>query len=132
MDNRDRIIEGAAELFKTYGMRSVTMDFLANHLGMSKRTIYEIFSDKDELLIGEKGRLNEPALFAPKLPFATQDAVASQEHDRVVEDVRLAIVLVIGVQDVVDRVGVTQQIEVSAGQGPQPHEVSQFALDPGV
>lgn len=52
MDNRDRIIEGAAESFKTYGMRSVTMDFLANHLGMSKRTIYEIFSDKDELLIG--------------------------------------------------------------------------------
>jgi len=39
-------------LFKTYGMKSVTMDFLANHLGMSKRTIYEIFSDKDELLIG--------------------------------------------------------------------------------
>lgn len=28
------------------------MDSLANHLGMSKRTIYEIFSDKDELLIG--------------------------------------------------------------------------------
>jgi AcrR family transcriptional regulator len=28
------------------------MDSLANHLGMSKRTIYEVFSDKDELLIG--------------------------------------------------------------------------------
>ena len=27
------------------------MDSLANQLGMSKRTIYEIFSDKDELLI---------------------------------------------------------------------------------
>jgi AcrR family transcriptional regulator len=52
MDNRNRIIEGAAELFRTYGMKSVTMDSLANHLGMSKRTIYEVFSDKDELLIG--------------------------------------------------------------------------------
>jgi len=52
MDNRERIIEGAADLFKVYGMKTVTMDFLANHLGMSKRTIYEIFSDKDELLIG--------------------------------------------------------------------------------
>ena len=52
MDNRDRIIEGAAELFKTYGIKSVTMDSLANHLGMSKRTIYEVFSDKDDLLIG--------------------------------------------------------------------------------
>jgi AcrR family transcriptional regulator len=52
MEIRDRIIEGAAELFKTYGIKSVTMDSLANHLGMSKRTIYEVFSDKDELLIG--------------------------------------------------------------------------------
>ena len=52
MDIRDRIIEGAAELFKTYGIKSVTMDSLANQLGMSKRTIYEVFSDKDELLMG--------------------------------------------------------------------------------
>ena len=52
MDIRDRIIEGAAELFRTYGIKSVTMDSLANHLGISKRTIYEVFSDKDELLIG--------------------------------------------------------------------------------
>lgn len=52
MDSRDRIIEGAAELFSVYGIRAVTMDSLANHLGMSKRTIYEVFADKDELLIG--------------------------------------------------------------------------------
>jgi TetR/AcrR family transcriptional regulator, cholesterol catabolism regulator len=52
MDNKSRIIEGAAELFKTYGIKSVTMDSLASHLGMSKRTIYEVFSDKDELLMG--------------------------------------------------------------------------------
>ncbi|MCX6321869.1 MAG: TetR/AcrR family transcriptional regulator [Bacteroidia bacterium] len=52
MDIKNRIIEGAAELFKTYGIKSVTMDSLASHLGMSKRTIYEVFSDKDELLIG--------------------------------------------------------------------------------
>ena len=59
MDNRERIIEGAAELFKTYGIKSVTMDSLANHLGMSKRTIYEVFSDKDELLIGVLKRMAE-------------------------------------------------------------------------
>lgn len=52
MDNRERIIEGAAELFKTYGIKSMTMDSLASNLGMSKRTIYEVFSDKDELLMG--------------------------------------------------------------------------------
>lgn len=52
MDSRERIIEGAAELFSIYGIKAVTMDSLATHLGMSKRTIYEVFADKDELLIG--------------------------------------------------------------------------------
>jgi len=51
MDSRDRIIQGAAELFRTYGIKAVTMDSIATQLGMSKRTIYEVFSDKDELLI---------------------------------------------------------------------------------
>ncbi len=51
MEIKDRITEGAAELFRTYGIRSVTMDSLATHLGMSKRTIYEVFSDKDDMLI---------------------------------------------------------------------------------
>jgi len=51
VDIKERIIESASELFKTYGIRSVTMDSLANQLGMSKRTIYEVFSDKDELLM---------------------------------------------------------------------------------
>jgi len=52
MDNRNRIITEAAVLFRTYGIKSVTMDSLASHLGMSKRTIYEIFANKDELLVG--------------------------------------------------------------------------------
>lgn len=52
MDNRERIIEGAAQLFRMHGIKSVTMDSLATHLGMSKRTIYEIFSDKDEIMLG--------------------------------------------------------------------------------
>ena len=51
MDVRKRIVETAAGLFRTYGIRSVTMDSIAGHLGMSKRTIYEIFSDKDDLIV---------------------------------------------------------------------------------
>lgn len=52
MDYRQRITEEAANMFRTYGIRAVTMDMLANQLGISKRTIYEIFRDKDELLKG--------------------------------------------------------------------------------
>jgi len=39
-------------MFRTYGIRAVTMDMLANQMGISKRTIYEVFKDKDELLKG--------------------------------------------------------------------------------
>jgi len=52
MDYQQKIIEEAAVMFRTYGIRAVTMDMLASQLGISKRTIYEVFSDKDELLKG--------------------------------------------------------------------------------
>jgi len=52
MDNKQRIIEEAAVMFRTFGIRSVTMDMLANQMGISKRTIYEVFEDKDDLLSG--------------------------------------------------------------------------------
>jgi TetR/AcrR family transcriptional regulator, cholesterol catabolism regulator len=59
MDNRERIIVAAAGLFRTYGIKSVTMDSIASHLGISKRTIYELFADKDELLGGVLSWMNE-------------------------------------------------------------------------
>lgn len=52
MNYRQKILEEAAAMYRTYGIRSVTMDMLANQLGISKRTIYEVFKDKDELLKG--------------------------------------------------------------------------------
>ncbi len=52
MEIKERIIEGASQLFKMYGTRSVTMDSLASHIGISKRTIYENFQDKDEIFEG--------------------------------------------------------------------------------
>jgi len=52
MDYRQKIIEEAAKMFRTYGIRAVTMDMLATQMGISKRTIYEVFRDKDELLKG--------------------------------------------------------------------------------
>lgn len=35
-----------------FGIRSVSMDDIANHLGMSKKTLYQYFADKDELVTG--------------------------------------------------------------------------------
>jgi AcrR family transcriptional regulator len=48
---KKRIIEEALGLFGRSGVKSITMDDLAQHLGISKRTIYENFKDKETLLI---------------------------------------------------------------------------------
>ena len=47
----ERIIVESGQLFGKYGIRSMTMDALAEKMGISKRTIYERFKDKDTLLL---------------------------------------------------------------------------------
>ncbi len=49
---KQKIVQAAAEQFMHYGVKSVTMDDIATTLGMSKRTIYEHFTNKRELLSG--------------------------------------------------------------------------------
>jgi AcrR family transcriptional regulator len=48
---KDRILVESGKLFGRYGIKSMTMDALAEELGISKRTIYERFKDKDTLLL---------------------------------------------------------------------------------
>lgn len=50
MDLRQRIIEGAHTLFVQYGVRSVSMDDVSRSLSMSKKTLYQYFTNKDELV----------------------------------------------------------------------------------
>jgi AcrR family transcriptional regulator len=50
IDNKERILAKSSELFMQYGIRSVSMDDIAGALGMSKKTIYQYFADKDELV----------------------------------------------------------------------------------
>lgn len=49
-DTALRIKEKAHQLFMQYGLRSVSMDDIASGLGMSKKTIYQFFADKDTLV----------------------------------------------------------------------------------
>jgi AcrR family transcriptional regulator len=46
----ERIRMKAEALFMQYGLRSVSMDDIATSLGMSKKTIYQYYADKDELV----------------------------------------------------------------------------------
>lgn len=47
---RERIIETAVKAFAAQGIKSITMDDIATSLGISKRTLYEVFPDKETLL----------------------------------------------------------------------------------
>ena len=47
---KERIIDQAMQMFATQGIKSVRMDDIAQHLGVSKRTLYELFGDKEGLL----------------------------------------------------------------------------------
>ena len=47
---KDRIIIHSMELFAKKGCKTITMDDIAASLGMSKRTIYENFSNKNDLI----------------------------------------------------------------------------------
>ena len=50
MDTERRIIEAASDLFRKYGVKSVTMDDIANDISVSKKTIYQFFKDKNAIV----------------------------------------------------------------------------------
>ena len=50
-DLRERIVTTASRLFKAQGVKQVRMDDIARELSISKKTLYELFSDKEELLL---------------------------------------------------------------------------------
>jgi AcrR family transcriptional regulator len=45
-----KIIQKATEMFLTLGFKSVTMDDIANEMGISKKTIYQHFENKNDLV----------------------------------------------------------------------------------
>lgn len=56
---QEHIVETAQKLFYRYGIRSVTMDFIASELGMSKRTLYENFENKEALVIASLEKIRK-------------------------------------------------------------------------
>jgi AcrR family transcriptional regulator len=78
-----RITEKAQELFFRYGLKNVTMDDIATHLGMSKKTIYQYYTDKDALIdaVVQKEIDND----------VTECAVHRQKCENAVHEVFLAL-----------------------------------------
>ena len=54
-----KIIETATEMFLTHGFKSVTMDEISSKMGISKKTIYHHFENKNDLVEATTLRLFE-------------------------------------------------------------------------
>lgn len=51
MISRERILTNALDMFNRHGVKAVTMDDIAKELRISKRTLYEHFDNKEDILI---------------------------------------------------------------------------------
>ena len=51
---KEEIIRITQTLIARNGIRAVRVDEIVQTLGISKRTLYEMFADKDELIMGMK------------------------------------------------------------------------------
>ncbi|MBX0292745.1 TetR/AcrR family transcriptional regulator [Hymenobacter sp. HSC-4F20] len=50
MEIKDRILQAARDLFTSNGIKGVSMDDIATHLGISKKTLYKWFENKDQIV----------------------------------------------------------------------------------
>jgi AcrR family transcriptional regulator len=75
-DNKEKLLKGAEDLFMRYGVRSITMDDIARHLGISKKTIYQHFADKDDVVVSvAKSRLEKQRQQFDKVTAESKNSV---------------------------------------------------------
>ncbi len=73
---QNRILNKARELMFQTGVKHVTMDELANQLGISKKTIYQYYKDKDSLVTAVvENELANHALICDNSMLAAENAV---------------------------------------------------------
>jgi AcrR family transcriptional regulator len=58
---QERILETADRLFYGQGIRAVGVDTIADEIGISKRTLYNYFPSKDDLIVAYLSRRLQPA-----------------------------------------------------------------------
>lgn len=78
MEIRERILRMADELFRQYGIKSITMDDIARQLSVSKKTIYTHFSTKNDIV-------DEVIISSMQRIIADMNAISDKAKDAVDE-----------------------------------------------
>ena len=74
--NRDEILENISDIFIRYGIRSSSMDDIARYLKMSKKTLYSMFGNKEDVVDQvTQYRKNVHEVYFGQLDIATIDPV---------------------------------------------------------
>lgn len=72
MEPQEKILKSSLNLFFKYGIKHVTMDDIAKELGMSKKTIYQFYKEKDDLV----NQLCDIELKDQEVHFGEMNAIA--------------------------------------------------------
>ncbi len=73
---KEKILKGAEKLFHKYGVRSISMDDIARHLSVSKKTLYQYFADKDELVtMVSQAHMNQKKLEYDEITERSENAI---------------------------------------------------------
>lgn len=51
METLEKILSASADLFRQYGVKTITMDDIARRAGISKKTLYQHFANKSEVIL---------------------------------------------------------------------------------
>ena len=78
MEPQEKILKSSLALFFKYGIKHVTMDDIAMELGMSKKTIYQFYKEKDDLV----NQLSDIEMNSQEHEF---DAMAKEAKDPIHE-----------------------------------------------
>lgn len=71
MEIKKRILDSSEALFFKYGIKGVSMDDIATELGISKKTIYQHFSDKDGIVL---------AVFSRHIEAEKSESITAQQQ----------------------------------------------------
>ncbi|MFM7838077.1 MAG: TetR/AcrR family transcriptional regulator [Chitinophagaceae bacterium] len=108
MQAKERIIQAARNEFLRYGIRSVSMDDIAAQLGMSKKTIYQSFVDKEQLV---------DAVIENEIAAMQRDCLSAIAHSR----------------DAVDEIFITMKLSLEQIRNMNPvalHDLQKFHVGP--
>jgi len=75
---QEELLEGALDIFLEYGFETATMEQIATSIGMSKRTVYAYYGDKEALFRAAVER----AIERYRIPREAFDAVASDDLEQ--------------------------------------------------